>query len=158
MGKELLSEEEVKKQLGINDFRSINKKQIIEFVSSIPEMSKEVAIKCIEQFPDFMSNSVAIVEHLSSLCTEAIKDDGKETLTACKETLQDLRTMLKKDKLSEDMQRYVIEKIVDVTDKMAAVENDSRNFKINVLRIAAGLGAVIITIGSTILGVKIFKD
>ena len=109
-GKALLSEEEVKKQLGINDFRNINKKQIIEFVSSIPEMSKEVAIKCIEQFPDFMSNSVAIVEHLSSLCTEAIKDDGKETLTACKETLQDLRTMLKKDKLSEDMQRYVIEK------------------------------------------------
>ena len=121
-------------------------------------MSKEVAIKCIEQFPDFMSNSVAIVEHLSSLCTEAIKDDGKETLTACKETLQDLRTMLKKDKLSEDMQRYVIEKIVDVTDKMAAAENDSRNFKINVLRIAAGLGAIVITIGSTILGVKIFKD
>ena len=50
---ELMSENDVKSMLGISDFRSISKDQIIQFVSSIPDMDKEVAIKCIEQFPEF---------------------------------------------------------------------------------------------------------
>lgn len=39
------------KALAIEDFRNISKDKIMEFVSAIPNMDKEVAIKIIEQFP-----------------------------------------------------------------------------------------------------------
>lgn len=47
----LLTEQEVKEKLGITDFRHLSKSQVIEFVSSIPNMQKDVAIACINANP-----------------------------------------------------------------------------------------------------------
>ena len=53
MSKELLSEQEVLSIFNIEDFRHLKKSDVIKFVSMIPQMDKEVAAKCIEQFPNF---------------------------------------------------------------------------------------------------------
>lgn len=51
MGKNLKSAEEVKNLLEIDSSRNITKEKVIEFVSQIPNMDKEVAINIINQFP-----------------------------------------------------------------------------------------------------------
>ena len=153
----LSSENEVKALLGIDDFRSIKKEQIIEFVSSIPDMDKETAMKCIEQFPNFKDSANFIVENFFTLCNEITKEDGKETLSACKETLDDLRFMLKKDSISEDMQHFIIEKIIEISNLMADMDNDKRRFKETVLRIAGTIASIAIATGGAILGVKLSK-
>lgn len=157
MSNHLLSADEVKNKLGISDFRSISKDQIIEFVSSIPDMEKETAIKCIEQFPEFKSCAGIIIDRYCSLCEAAIKEDGKDALASNKEILDDLRFMLKKDNISEDMQKYIIEKMVEVGNSIANIENDKRSFKEMVLKYAGTLSAIALTIAGTILGVKIVK-
>ncbi len=48
MKKNLLTEEEVKKELGITDFRAISKEKIVHFVSLMPKIDKELAVKAIE--------------------------------------------------------------------------------------------------------------
>ena len=51
MSKHTLSETEVKKILNIDDFRSISKVKIMDFISLIPKIDKELAINIINQFP-----------------------------------------------------------------------------------------------------------
>jgi hypothetical protein len=47
-GKHMVTEAEVKKALAIDSFRNMTKDKIMEFVSAIPNMDKDVAIKIIE--------------------------------------------------------------------------------------------------------------
>lgn len=51
MAQNLVSEEQVKDALQINKFSELSKDKIMEFVSLIPNMDKEVAIAIINQFP-----------------------------------------------------------------------------------------------------------
>ena len=46
------TEEQIKESLQINSFREISKAKLMEFVSLIPNMDKDVALAVIGQFPD----------------------------------------------------------------------------------------------------------
>lgn len=157
MPKKLLSADEVKAKLGIDDFRSIKKDHLIEFVSSIPDMDKEVAMKCIEQFPNFKDSADYIVGNFYELCTSMVQEDGKDSIESCKETIEDLRNLLKNDSISEEMQKFIIEKIVDISNLMASMDNDKRHFKENILKIAGIIASVAIATGGAILGVKVIQ-
>lgn len=152
-----LTEEEVKEKLGIVDFRHLKKEQIIDFVSCIPDMDKEVAMQCISQFPEFKSYAGDIVNGFYDFCNNLVKEDSEEAIVACQETLDDLRFMLKKEEISEDMQKFIIEKIVEIDNKLVELASEKRNFKDNVLRVAGGLAAFGMAIGGAILGVKLTK-
>ena len=54
MNNNLVSIDEVKRALNIDDFRKISKDKIMELVSLIPSMDKEVTIEIIKQFPYFL--------------------------------------------------------------------------------------------------------
>lgn len=154
MSKELLSADEVKNKLGIDDFRSIKKDHLIEFVSSIPDMDKEVAIKCIEQFPNFKESADYIVNNFYELCSSMLQEDGKTSMETCKETIEDLRELLKYDSISEEMKRFIIEKIVEISNLMASMDTDKRSFKETILKIAGTIASIAIATGGAILGVK----
>ena len=160
MSKHLLSADEVKSQLGIDDFRSIKKEQLIEFVSSIPDMDKETAIKCIEQFPNFKDSTNFIVDSFFALCKDAIEKDGNETLMSCQATIDDLRIILKK--YVKDVRKDVvtdaeIEKIIEISNQMADIDSNKRHFKETVLKIAGTIASIAIATGGAILGVKISR-
>ena len=99
MSTELLSEQEVKERLGIQDFRSIPKAKLIEFVSSIPSMEIEVAIKCIEHFPRFADYSKEMVGQLKDV-SKHILDSGdksrKDAVDAYCKILDDLSHRVEK--------------------------------------------------------------
>ena len=59
----LLTADQVKQYLNITDFRHLSKDKLIEFVSAIPEMDKDVAIRIIEQFPEFTRCATSLVDH-----------------------------------------------------------------------------------------------
>ena len=52
--KRYVSETSVKKALKIDNFRNLSKDKIMQFVSMIPYIDKEVAIAIINQFPEFV--------------------------------------------------------------------------------------------------------
>lgn len=78
MGK-LVNEEDVKNALKIDSFRNLSKSKIMEFVSLIPNMDKEVAIKIIEQYPTFARMSEVMVEQLSKMCDAALQKKRRES-------------------------------------------------------------------------------
>jgi len=156
----ILSADEVKKQLNITDFRSISKKQLIEFVSNIPNMEKETAIECIKQFPNFKDSAESIISQLYNLCDVVIKDDKEDhakTIESYQKILDDLSILLKRRFLSEKKRRYIIEKMIEVADKLSELEKERRNFKRRILAFAGTAATFTIAISSAILGVKMSK-
>lgn len=156
----LMTQEEVKKALGITDFRSIKKEQLIEFVSVIPNMDKDVAIDCIAQFPEFKNYSLTIVSQLYQLCDKAIESDNKDIQQAIdgyKLILSELQKQLNKRLITQHRKSKIIKEMVDVTDKIAELERDKITFKGNVLKLAGAIGSFALAIGGALLGVKISK-
>lgn len=148
----MLTELEVKNKLGIDDFRSIKKDKLIEFVSNIPNMEKEVAIKCIEQFPNFKEYANTIVDHFYSLCDSAIKEDKKEDVVEYQKLLDSLHKILEEPEISEDERHFVIENMVIVAERLEIAVEKHNKFKENVLKIASLVGLCAIAVGSAILG------
>lgn len=77
MAKHMVTENEVKKALAIDSFRNMTKDKIMEFVSAIPNMDKEVAIKIIEQFPTYTESANNMLAQLNTMCNNAMKENGE---------------------------------------------------------------------------------
>lgn len=156
----LMTQEEVKQALGITDFRSIKKEQLIEFVSAVPNMDKEVAMACIAQFPEFKDYSLTIISQLYQLCDKAIESDNKDIQQAIdgyKLILSELQKMLDKRFMSQRRKNKIIKEMVEVTDKIADLERDKIRFKGNVLKLAGAVGSLALALGGALLGLKISK-
>lgn len=73
MAQNLVSEEQVKDAFQIKKFSEISKDKIMEFVSLIPNMDKEVAIAIINQFPVYADSANNMVAQLNVMCDNVIK-------------------------------------------------------------------------------------
>lgn len=157
MKNQLLSSDDVLKKIGASDFRSITKSQLVEFVSSIPEMDKETAIKCIEQFPEFRSHAKEIVGELYSVCNN-IMENGRESqvdaINAYKTILDDLGQLLERDSIDENERFMITERMVEVADRIAELHREHNHFLQNLAAMASCVAGLALTIGGTLLGVK----
>ena len=67
-----MNETEILKVLEIDSFRNLSKDKILQFAALMPETNKEVAIRLVEQFPDFRMFAMEALnviekEHASTL-------------------------------------------------------------------------------------------
>ena len=102
MSQYLVSEEQVKKALKIDNFRNIPKAKIMDFVSLIPNMDKEVAIAIINQFPTYAETAGSMITQLNLMCDNILKSSDsshKEAINAYKKILDDLGEILKREKI-----------------------------------------------------------
>jgi len=156
-GKKLLSETDVLNKIGATDFRSINKNQLIEFVTSIPEMDKEVAIKCIEQFPEFKEQSNTIIKELYKQyesVTDSHKTGRAKAMNAYQSILDDLSNELEKSEITKEEKQELITTMIEVADRIAELQRDSDYFLEKVLHWGSGVAMFGIAAGAAILGVK----
>ena len=113
MSKKIKTEEEVKSLLKIDDWRSMSKEKIMDFVSLIPNMDREVSLAAIEQFPNYVTMSNSIVDSLIKLCDNSSKEIVKGTdkcLDAYRLVLESLSAQLNNKSLSaEGMQKELKE-------------------------------------------------
>ena len=57
-----LQEQQVLDMLQIPDFRHLSKDKVIEFASMLPHMDPEIARKALEQFPNFASTTLSVMD------------------------------------------------------------------------------------------------
>lgn len=75
-----MDENDVKKLLGIEDFRRLSKKQVIQFVSFIPQMEPQVVMKVIEQFPEVVNMALGLVKEYREGIQAGIDANERRTL------------------------------------------------------------------------------
>lgn len=160
MAKQLKSEIEVLDEIGAKDFRSIKKDQIIEFASSIHQMPKEVAIKCIEQFPEFRKNANEVLTTLKGIfkdVTDSNKSLASEEIAACNIILDHLGMELHKPFISAKRKKYIIEQMVEVAHVIDEAGKSHANLMHKIVHCATALGLAIIGVAGAIIGVNISK-
>lgn len=154
-----LSSDEVLARIGAQDFRSINRTQLIEFVSAIPEMDKETAIKCIEQFPNFTEYANGMVKELYSLLGHAVdenKNIQKEAIVAHKNAIDELSWLLHRENVTEELQTFIINQICEETSKIDDLAKEHQHFIKRLTEVAASVATLAVGAAATYIGVKFF--
>lgn len=160
MAKQLKSEIEVLDQIGAKNFRSIKKEQIIEFASSIHQMPKEVAIKCIEQFPEFRKNANEVLTTLKEIfkdVSNSNKDLASEEIAACNKILDHLGEELHKPFISAKRKEHIIKQMVEVAHIIDNARESHTNLMHKIAHCATLLGLAVIGVAGAIVGVNVKK-
>ncbi len=155
--KNYMTEEDVKKALNITDFRSITKEKLMEFVSIMPKVDKEVAIAIINQFSNYTDMSQCMVGGLISLCAEAFKyasEGKKEVMNAYMLILEELKEELKNGELTVEEKDKITNKMIDVAEKIDMVNDKHKNWLKDILKGVGNVTLGIAIIGAAILGVS----
>ena len=157
MANRLLTADQVKEYLNITDFRHMTRDKLIEFVSAIPDMDKEVAIKTIEQFPEFTGYARVLVGHYETICNSVLEKNGSSAeavMNGYKQTLDVLGELAKAEELEPADKRFFAEKMVEVADKMAEFDASNKDFLAGVTKYITCFAGGTLLICAGILGVK----
>lgn len=156
MSQKIVSENDVKTALGIKDFRNISKDKIMEFVSLIPNLDKEVVLSIINQFPvykDFAVCAITALKDMSDVALDKNESSEKETIAAYRKILDDLGEILKKEDISPEERNLISEKMITIADKIAAKDTENKNFIMNMFKYGLSIVGGALVLGATILGV-----
>ena len=142
---EMLTEGQVLEKLHIPDFSQLSKANMMPFVSLLPDMDPEVAKKALEQYPDFASNALNVMQEYKGILEKALEDnseDSKACYAAYNQVMESLKKILEKDDLSFEERKYIIEQMTAVADKVHVKTRENLSFRMNAL-LMAGLVAYI---------------
>lgn len=158
MGQYLATENEVKTALGIENFRYLSKDKIMEFISLIPRIDKEVAVAIVNQFPQYAEMATNMIEQLVVLCDSALKESGasqKEAIEAYKMILVAQGEELKREDLTPEQRKAITESMIVVADKIAAKDTEYKAFLTNVIKYGGSAIGGALMLGAIILGVNV---
>ena len=158
MSKTLVSVEEVKNALKIDSFRNLSKDKIMEFVTLIPNMDKEVAIKIIEQYPAFAKLSESMVAQLNKMCdTKKKKNEESQRLTiqAYKQILDELSNQLHMEDISKEEREKITKQMIEIADKISVKDTENKAFIDKMVKYSTGFAIGALVLGAAILGVNI---
>jgi len=158
MAKYMVTENEVKKALAVDSFRNMSKDKIIQFVSAIPNMDKDVAIKIIDQFPAYTESANNMIAQLNTMCNNVMKENGesqKEAIEAYKKILDDLGDLLKKDTITAEESLKITEQMITVADRISAKDTENKDFLNGIIKYGVPFIGGALVLGAAILGVNV---
>ncbi len=161
MNKNFMSEDEVKKALNISDFRSLSKEKIMEFVSIIPKIDKEVAMSIINQFPNYVDMAKNMVGGMIHLCDEVLQDakiGRKDVIESYRMVLETLKEQLNDEKLTVEEKNKITNDMIAVAEKIDAVNDKHQIFVKDILKKVGNVALGVVILGVAILGGLNNKD
>lgn len=161
MANRLLTADQVKEYLNIPDFRHLTKDKLIEFVSAIPDMDKDVAIKAIEQFPEFSGYAKVLVAHYETICDSILKEYGNSVHVAMdgyRQTLNVLGELTKAEDLDLAGKQFFAEKMVEVADKLATLDINNKSFLAEITKYITCFAGGTLFICAIVLGLRSEKQ
>lgn len=140
------SEDAVKRALAIDSWRNLSKDKLLRFVAMMPDMDKEVAVRIIEQFPQFKEfalHALDVLErdHQSTLDANAHSQDDFHR--ACQDIRDAIRGQLDKDGLTPDERRHLVECLMEVAKLESAKDTENKQFLEGLFeKVVVGVAAV----------------
>ncbi len=157
MARNLISEQQVKDALNIESFRNLSKDKIMEFVTLIPMMDKDVALSIINQFPTYSEMAKCMVERLTHTCDTVIADNSKsqtEVFSAYRKVLDDLGELLKREDISPEERDSISNKMIEIADKISRKDTENKSFLAWITRNKEYVIGTALVLGAAILGVS----
>lgn len=161
---EMLTEKKALKMLGADNFRNLTKDQIIEFISNIPNMDKEIALKCLDNVPFYAECASKVTDAYYKLCDSIFNSKISETdqaeIDAYKMIMDTCHDRIYNSygesiPMPHDEYMDIMNMMQEAANNIAAANNRVAMFKRHVLDGAIVLASVPLFALSAILGVKI---
>lgn len=126
-----VSENAVKRALKIDTFRDLSREKIMQFVSMIPYMDKDVAIAIIDQFPIFADFGKTAVSHYMQMCDNILeknKDSQFAVIQGYQKILDALSRKMDSENITEEERKSITEDMISVADKIAEIDLQNKKF------------------------------
>ena len=130
----------------------------MEFVSLIPNMDKEVAIKIIEQYPAFAKLSESMVTQLNKMCDTALEKNEESqrlTIQSYKQILDELSNQLHMEDISKEEREKITKQMIETADKISVKDTENKAFIDKMVKYSTGFAIGLVVLGAAILGVNI---
>ncbi|MGW8565182.1 hypothetical protein [Isoptericola sp. NPDC055881] len=138
------SEDAIKEELGLDSWRNLSKDKVMRFAAMMPDMDTEVAVRVIEQFPQFKAFaldalSVLEREHESSL--KANTHSQEAVHQAFQDTRDIIRGQLDKGDPTPEERRHLIECLMEIAKLESAMDTENKKFIDGLLgKVLTGVG------------------
>lgn len=144
--KKTLTEQNVLRKLGIDDFRHMTKDKVMVMASMLDKMDPEVAKKALEQFPNFSDTMKSIcIDYKSVIERLAESNDNsvKSYYETCDAIISSCQIELARENLSFEEKRQILTYMLEVVKMKGIKDTENKN---HLLRLSiAGLSAVGLT-------------
>lgn len=153
--KKLLSEQDVKRMLGIESFRQLDKKTTIEFISSISKMDPEVAVKAFEQFPEFGKIALGFAKETRETIASAFEASDKSSAAAISSVdtlIAVLSKELDKGELTMEERKHIIDTLSKLSDVIKDINKGNQKLIRDSLAIFATITGAVLLGAVAILG------
>ncbi|PYG01895.1 hypothetical protein SAMN05216184_101360 [Georgenia satyanarayanai] len=152
-----LDEQGLKEKLGIESWRHLSKDRFLSFVSEMPNMSTDVALKIIDQFPDFKSLVLDSLGDVHEQATNALTSNWKsqkKVHRAFAEYRAILRQELDRDGLTSEDRFRILAMLGEIIDKEAAKDSEHKAFAYKLTTTVGGAAVIGLGIAFAVLGGK----
>ncbi|PPH46846.1 hypothetical protein C5C42_05705 [Rathayibacter sp. AY1F7] len=149
------NEDDLKQRIGIVSWRNLSKENFIAFASELPNMSEELALKVVEQFPDFRNlvlDSFSEVRDQASSAVRANWKSQKKVHRAFAEYRAVLNRELDRDTLSAADRYSVLRLFKEAIDDEALKDSEHKAFVLRALGIVAMVAVAGVSTGVAVLG------
>lgn len=126
-----MNELELKKELGIADFRHMSKDKLLTFASNIDKLDPEVAKAIIGQFPEFKSYMLSLVdvfkEQTNNLMESGDKVD-KSVFDAIQSIINALTRELQNTELNAEQRNKCEDMLMELAKMCVSLDEKHKNF------------------------------
>lgn len=153
----LSSEDDVKRALNIDSWRNLSKDKLLTFVAEMPHMDKEVALKAIEQFPNFKSLVGETLHSFGQRYESAQKfswKSQKKVHDAFQSYRETLNRELEREHLTVEDRFLILEMFRDAVSQESEKDREHKAFTIKMVTIAATVGVAAVGTAIAALGGK----
>ncbi len=151
----IMTEDDMLRELEIDDWRHMTKDKIVHFASNLHKMDPEVAKKALEQFPNFTTYATGIVNHYKEVIEKVLDTHAKgsqEYYNMCNVIIESLKEELKRDDISYEQRREIINDMVSLSEKVALKNKEDQHFLGKIAGIFAIIVVALIGFVATALG------
>lgn len=151
------SEEQLRQKAGLESWRNLSKEKFLAFVSELPNMDKEVALKVIGQFPEFkrlVLDSYSSLQEQTDSAFKANWKSQKKVHKAYADTRRILERELERENLTSEERLEIVRMIGETADKEFTKDSENKAFVVKIVGVSVGVLVMGMAAGNAVLGGK----
>lgn len=126
-----MNELELKKELGITDFRHMSKDKLLTFASNIDKLDPEVAKAIISQFPEFKSYMLSLVDIFKEQTNNLMESGNKvskNTHDAIQSIIDAITWELQNTELNAEQRSKCEDMLMELAKICVSLDGNNKNF------------------------------
>ena len=137
MTKEEKELRKVKKELKTKDFSVMDKQTVNNLLEMFPKMDKELALKVMDQFPEYKETMLSMINEMSSIANKMIDSNDTETtqtIENCNKIIASLAKQLENENLTFEQRNTLNNQMLEVNKRIFEMNKDNKAYRKEMLK------------------------